>query len=682
MQHLTNANYSRRVIHGEYYPHIDGIRALAIVPVVLFHILAILCPGGFIGVDVFFVISGYLITGGILRDLAKNRFSIINFYHRRIRRILPAYFTLVGGVFAAGCILYWAGPLKFLGDAVAAGTLFLANFHFWFLGGDYFAPQLHSQALLHLWSLSVEEQFYLFIPILCAIIWRIRRGLVAPTLAMVGALSLFAAVYAVWTGKQSSAFYLLHFRAWELLVGSLLAMVPAVGAQAGVAFKHAFLASAALLMVLVPYIVISETTPFPGVTALPSIIGAALLIRYGKFGWVSCLLAWRPFVLTGKISYSLYLWHWPVIVFWKYVVFDQLIVWDYIGMILLSLLLAYLSWKFVELPVRTSTNWTMRRSFAFAAIGITILVTLGTTCTFYQGWPTRLHVTANELACDGPRAPFIEQRFRAIIRRLGVCIGQSWCSTRLPERYNALGASCGEDANVSIGLPGDEEVLLMGDSHASSLRYGLDIALRNSGHSGWAVNRSATPMFDLRTSECQTAIGELKAHPKIKKIILAQFWTAWQYSGQGTNLTIYDQLEKFALYIKDLNKTLFIATDNPVYEFGFSPGDIAAKMKIIEPRQMENKWNGIQSFEEYNKRQGLVNERLAKLCLKTGAILIPLHIGLQKDNAYPAFVDKGGKLFPIYRDYSHLSPYGSVLAAQYVLPYLFQDGELLGGNLH
>ena len=228
MNRQSSSEYSSKAIHGEYYPHIDGIRALAVLPVVLFHILAVLCPGGFAGVDVFFVISGYLITGGILRDLAKDRFTIRNFYYRRIRRIMPAYFAMIIGVFVTGCALYYATPLIYLSNAVTAGTLFLANIHFWKMGGDYFAPQLHSQALLHLWSLSVEEQFYLFIPLLCAIIWKLRRRMIAPVLALLTILSLAGAIYAVMTGKQNAAFYFLHFRAWELLAGSMLAMMPAI----------------------------------------------------------------------------------------------------------------------------------------------------------------------------------------------------------------------------------------------------------------------------------------------------------------------------------------------------------------------------------------------------------------------------------------------------------------------
>ena len=517
MQRMTNTNYSSSVIHGAYYPHIDGIRALAVLPVVLFHVLATLCPGGFAGVDVFFVISGYLITGGILRDLEKDRFTIRNFYHRRIRRIMPAYFALIAGVFATGCAIYYSTPLIHLGDASVMGTLFSANLYFWKMGGDYFAPNVHTNPLLHLWSLSVEEQFYLFIPLLCAIVWKIRLRAVMPVFAILATLSLAGAIYAVMTGKQNSAFYLLHFRAWELLAGSLLAMLPAdrfiVSRFQGFTSFHRsdhvpcntetlkpcnpetvfhdetlkpwnpetlkpILATLGLLMVLVPYAALSSKTPFPGAAALSSVLGTALLIRYGSTGWVSKLLAWRPFVATGKISYSLYLWHWPVTVFWKYAVYDQLYWFDYVGMVLLSFLLGYLSWKFVELPVRTSQAWTMKRSFAFAASGIVLLVGLGVACVFSRGWPAVLHAKANSFVDNSQKAQFVESwlRNKGQLFSIKLQLNIEWYPYR-PLWF-------GETQVSHLGKSNRTDIFVFGDSHAGMLLYGINDALLKNGYGG------------------------------------------------------------------------------------------------------------------------------------------------------------------------------------------------------
>lgn len=672
---MTNATYSSRVIHGEYFPHIDGIRGLAVLPVVLFHILAALCPGGFAGVDVFFVISGYLITGGILRDLDRGRFSISGFYHRRIRRIMPAYFVLIAAVFAAGCGLLYAKRLVFLGESVAAGTLFAANFHFWMLGGDYFAPRLHAQPLLHLWSLSVEEQFYLFIPLLCAVIFKFRRRWVAPVLAVLAVLSLAGAVYAVMSGRQNSAFYLLQFRAWELLAGSLLAALGVRASAAPPGSRSNLTALLGLFLVLAPYGLLSSSIPFPGLAALPSVIGTVLLLRYGPCGPVSRFLSWRPLVLTGKASYSLYLWHWPVTVFWKYAVHDQLWISDYLGMFALSLLLGFLSWRFVEMPVRASSAWTLRRSFAFATAGITMLVAAGTACVYFRGWPDRLHPVANQLACDGPRAPFVEARSRALLRRVGSVVGQAWCSTRLPSRCEAQAFCYGEDANAPIGAGGRPELLLLGDSHAGSLQYGLDQALRELGRSGLVISRSATLMFDLNNSACQQALAELKRHPGIDKVVLVQFWSHYDRACRSRQeAPIVQRLETFARRIRAMNKELYILTDNPVRDF--SPGDIAAQMQIFPPRHRDAKWDGTQSREEYERTQGAINQRLAEACSRTGAVLVPLHLGLLQSGQYPAFMQQNGRPIPLYRDEHHLSPYGSLEAAKFVATAICPAGPL------
>ena len=687
----SNSFYSEQVIHGQYYPHIDGIRALAVIPVVLFHIFAALCPGGFTGVDVFFVISGYLITGGILRDLAQGQFSIRNFYYRRIRRIMPAYFVLICGVMLAGCVLYYANPFILLSDAVVSGTLFLANFQFWSLGGNYFAPKMSSQALLNLWSLSVEEQFYFFIPIFCAAIWKFRRGLVFTALALLAAFSLFGAIYAVMNGKQNHAFYFLHFRAWELLAGSLLAAFPAVTTQesamsllntnANSITDHratessriydrtsTVFAAVGLCMVLTIYAVISPKTQFPGAVVLPTVIGTALLIRYGKSGWISRLLSWGPFVSIGKMSYSLYLWHWPVIVFWKYIAYNQLYVHDYIGMFMLSLLLGYLSWRFVELPVRTSPSWTMSRSFVSAAAGTVLLVILGTTCAYYKGWPTILHPEANKVAnMPLPRVPFIEEAVRFVIRRAGFIAGKDFAfiekHVQIMKEQRSVYCAHGEDGGFSIGVSGQPKVFLLGDSHAGSVRYGLDMLLREKDIAGYAVNYSAKKAFDLGVPESKAALNKLAKLPEVSHVVLVQFWTPdLQFKG--------DQLEAFSRYIHSMGKKLFIAADIPRYEYAFH--DIEARVRMLSPRQPGFvKESRQQSAVEYNRQQGATNRKLEEICRKTGAVFIPLHLAMKDGDFYTMFDENNGNPVLLYRDEHHLSEAGSLCAAKFIISYLF-----------
>jgi peptidoglycan/LPS O-acetylase OafA/YrhL len=682
MNRQSIADYATQAIHGKYFPHIDGIRALAVLPVVLFHILAALCPGGFAGVDVFFVISGYLITGGILRDLQKDRFTIRNFYYRRIRRIMPAYFAMIIGVFTAGCALYYAAPLMMLGDAVTAGTLFLANLHFRSMRGGYFAPQLHSQPLLHLWSLSVEEQFYLFIPLLCAIIWKFRRRLIAPALALLAVLSLIHAVRAVEAGQQNDAFYFLPFRAWELLAGSLLAMLPSVARQAPLSAPRrkidkgkAFFATAGLLMVLIPYAILSSKTPFPGAAALSPVIGTALLIRYGQGGWVSRLLSSRPLVATGKISYSLYLWHWPVTVFWRYATYDQLYVYDYIGMFLLSLVLGYLSWKLIELPVRTSPAWSMRRSFVFAAVGGVCMVILGSACVYFKGWPNILHSQANEWA--GVPGPLQSRKMPFVIRRIESATRLNFSSYHKSlQKKEALVLTRGgvEDGGSVIGALGSPRVFLMGDSHAGALRYGLDTVLREKNLAGYAVSCSSTAMFNMKLPAVQAALGKLDEFPQMSTVILAEQWLRYDKKKDESGHTeLWDvQLEEFAQYIKSRGKTLLIVEDIPNHKYALN--DIAARMEIIPSRKMEPEWQSFrQTDDEYSRTGGRVNTRLEEICRKTGAIPVPLYLAFKEDGNYVYFDKQNGKVVPLYRDDDHLSQAGSLRAAQFILPYLSEE---------
>ena len=425
-------------------------------------------------------------------------------------------------------------------------------------------------------------------------------------------------------------------------------------------------------MVLIPYVAMSSKTLFPGATALSSVIGTAFLIRYGQNGWVSRILCWRPFVATGKISYSLYLWHWPVTVFWKYATYDQLYVYDYIGMFLLSFVLAYLSWKFVELPVRTSSAWTMRRTFAFAAAGIVLLVSLGLACAYFKGWPNTLHLYANERA--GAPNPLLGGRVQGFIRRLDSMTGAKFeVLHRVAEKRAALSLEWGGSGNSIIGSDLDHpQLLLIGDSHAGALRHGLDMLLRDKNIAGYVIIRAGTPLFNMQLAESQAALRKLDELPQASMVILSEQWLRYDKIGDDPKKaeSVYVQLEEFAHCIKSNGKTLFIVEDVPNYKW--PPNEIAARMEIIPPRKMEPEWERFQqSEEEYTRLQKIINARLEAICRKTGAVLIPLHLALKENGNYIAFAEQGEKTVPLYSDGDHLSRAGSLRAAQFIMPYLF-----------
>ena len=290
-------------IHGTYFPHIDGLRTFAVLAVVLYHLQEGICPGGYTGVDIFFVISGYLIGGGLIRGLKEGTFSLTSFYLRRIRRIMPAYFCLIAVVLAFGCVVLDCDDLRTLGRTVRSSALFITNIYFSRTTGDYFSPAAEENPLLNLWSLSVEEQFYLMIPLTLWLLWKFREKAVKPVLWGALGLSFFAAVCHMGHLEHNKAFYLLYCRAWELLAGCLLALAPAAGQNRGAGWLRA----AGWAGILLPFACYTPSTPFPGYTAIPSVAGAALLIRYGNHGWSGRILRHPLSTGIGKISYSLYL---------------------------------------------------------------------------------------------------------------------------------------------------------------------------------------------------------------------------------------------------------------------------------------------------------------------------------------------------------------------------------------
>lgn len=296
-----------------YRPDIDGLRAVAILPILLLHCGLTRLRGGFVGVDVFFVISGYLITAITVRDMAAGRFSIARFYRHRIVRILPALLVMMVATLAAGCWLFLPNALRDLGWSAAATAGFVSNVYFWWTT-DYFAAAADAKPLVHSWSLAVEEQFYLLYPLL---LWACRgwpRERLAGAVAILALLSFAAGAWLAWR-SPSAGFFLLPARVWELSLGALVALgrAPAIAdARARTA-----LCLGAVGVLGVSCVVVSSAWPFPVPFALPPAFAAAVLIAYGGEGPVARLLGAWPLRWIGLISYPAYLWHRPIIAFYQ-----------------------------------------------------------------------------------------------------------------------------------------------------------------------------------------------------------------------------------------------------------------------------------------------------------------------------------------------------------------------------
>jgi len=348
----------------KYRPDIDGLRALAVMPVVLFHADVALFSGGFVGVDIFFVISGYLITAMLLQDMAAGRFSIVDFYMRRARRILPALLAVVLVTLLVSFFFLLPNELAQAAKAARRIAVFTSNHLFWQTQGDYWQQNtLANQPLLHTWSLAVEEQFYFIIPVLLLACFKIKqRSGVLLTLCLLAIASFATSQY--WlTHDAAGAFYLLPSRAFELLIGAILAVVLMHG-NSGSLLVNQCIGSAGLVGIVISIFCFHDKMPFPGAAALLPCLGAAAIIYSGaathsdKTSWVNRLLATRTLVFIGLISYSLYLWHWPVLVLVRSMGWYA---WDLphiptAMLITVILLLSWLSWRWIELPFRAKKS--------------------------------------------------------------------------------------------------------------------------------------------------------------------------------------------------------------------------------------------------------------------------------------------------------------------------------------
>ncbi|WP_238365220.1 acyltransferase family protein [Mesobacterium pallidum] len=440
----------------KYRPEIDGLRALAVLPVILFHAGLLGVPGGFLGVDVFFVVSGFLITGILARELDAGDFSIARFYERRARRILPALVVVILATLPFAWAWMQPARLADLGRSLVGVATFTSNIQFW-SGTGYFNTSAELKPMLHTWSLAVEEQFYILYPPLLWLIWKRNVALV---LALIAVASLAAAIWTVGHA-QSTAFYWLHTRAWELMAGALAALwLRRLAAPSGsVAQAGSLLGLAAICAAMV---VFDETTPTPGAWTLVPVLGTVAVLLCAQPGTlVHKLLTLRVFVGIGLISYSAYLWHQPVFALARLRLMDAPSLPVMLGLSALSLALAGLTWWLVEQPFRTGAFRSLPQKRLFRASALV----LGATCV----------AGMVSLRADGfpDRAP-VAARVEAVTT--------GW-EDRDPCYILADDLGAGESiaARVRACQPGPDSVLMIGDSHAGAMSKAMRAVLASHG---------------------------------------------------------------------------------------------------------------------------------------------------------------------------------------------------------
>ncbi len=380
-------------VHPKYRPDIDGMRAIAVMSVVLFHAFPQWIPGGFIGVDVFFVISGYLISTIIYGSFNRNIFSFAEFYARRIKRIFPPLLLVLSASYIFGWFTLYPGELQQLGKHIAGGATFTSNLLLWDESG-YFDTSAEIKPFLHLWSLGIEEQFYIFWPLTVWVAWKARLNIL--TISVIVALLSFSWNVTHLTDDPSSVFYMPQTRIWELLIGSIVAYInlykPSLIPQR-VKIRN-LLSLSGVLALGYGFTVITNETPFPGYWALAPSIGAALMIAAGPSAWFNkTILSMRPLVWLGLISFPLYLWHWPILSFARIIEGETPPAEIRFTAVVISILLASATYYLLETRLRKSSS---RHKTATLTIMMVLAGTVGYITFQNNGFPDRSSVKSAE----------------------------------------------------------------------------------------------------------------------------------------------------------------------------------------------------------------------------------------------------------------------------------------------
>jgi peptidoglycan/LPS O-acetylase OafA/YrhL len=542
-----------------YRPDIDGLRALAVLSVIGFHAFPEWFPGGFIGVDIFFVISGYLITGILLSESSTHGIGFLSFYARRILRIFPALILVLGACLLTGWYTLLAGEYKQLGKHIAAGAAFVANFSFWFEAG-YFDKASDAKPLLHLWSLGIEEQFYIVWPFVLWLVLKARRssGRIVIFLAFSSLIYASVVVYL----DRTQAFYSPLTRAWELLAGALLAFQSQASANNNFSSRMPRLSPViGLFLALLGGLFIHARFPFPGILALVPVISAVMLIGGNQGSWVNQrVLAHPVMVKIGLISYPLYLWHWPLLSFAFILESERPSLGIRLLLVALSFFLAALTYLLLEKPLKRAP----RKLVVVILVALmTGLLLLGKNVYDRDGLERIRHKRMIVLS-ETAKENFIDFDKRGLITA-------EKCARpfRFPE----------QDACLTTHPDRSPTVAVIGDSHAIHAFWGLSEAFDKQGENVTVLGRGAcVPFMDFKPdgdpNQCQPFINETLAYvagnPDIRKVVLIY---------RGRYISEKSPLELVELFKTGLDRTLQRLTDTgkqvyyflPVVEPGFDP---------------------------------------------------------------------------------------------------------------
>lgn len=659
-----------------YRADIDGLRSIAVLLVILFHFGIGYFPGGYVGVDVFFVLSGFLISSQIFKDLDADRFSFSEFYFRRIKRLAPVYFVVMLVSSIVAYLVMLPGDFKEFGQSLLASSMYLSNILFYMETG-YFDTASHLKPLLHTWSLSVEEQFYIVFPLLAIFLFKLGRKAVLPGIVILSLASLIAAE-AYIQKDQSAVFYLYPFRAWEMFLGSLLALRRVPIPQGKLAANG--LSILGMTAIVYSAMFYEKSTIFPGLSALLPCLGTVALIvsGYGN-GIVNSVLSTRIPVFIGKLSYSLYLWHWPLFVFYSYYYQEDPAGVSRYVLMLATFVLSYISWKFIETPFR-SGKFTFYRGKA-SVFGSTVVIT--SFCIVFGLWLHKTNGVESRLSHE-------EKSFAkaaVLFEQTGTCL--LYDNEKLP------GIS-----HCAIGNPysGDEYSILWGDSHAGAYVAPFRHGLKNTNANvliAWAggcppvlgIYKKENFASARENSNCQkhsdAVIDLIRGDlDKIKTVVIAGRWS-YYLNGRGVGRDAHNEIEirdfddaeyeskddQEKLFLISLERTLktiaelgvkvFFIEQPPEIE-DFHARTLAVKLKTSQKSMNEiHRDLAVVEIDSVNSRQGSVVDLASRLEDERVIEVLYTHKHLCDSSKCSAIVE--GE--PVYFDNNHITASSSEITS-------------------
>lgn len=673
----------------KYRADIDGFRSIAVLLVILFHFELGNFSGGFIGVDIFFVLSGYLISSIVFEQIRNSAFSFSGFYFRRIRRLFPVYVLVMLCTFIAAYWIMLPQDFREFGKSLLASTFYISNILF-YLSSGYFDTASHLKPLLHTWSLSVEEQFYLIFPLLAWLLAKLNSRHLFSAFLLLTVVSFTSAIYYIQL-DESAAFYLYPFRAWEMFLGTLIALKPLPISRS--ALTRQISASIGILCIAIPSFTYTPSTLFPGWAALLPCLGTMIIIDSSKLSktWLSNTLSRAPFVYIGKISYSLYLWHWPVFVLYSYSKPNGTDIFDTLLMLALTFAASVLGYLLIEKPTRSGNIRLFKTAaptyLSTLALSI-VLAGLGLFVYKKDGLPSRLDPQIATLALA--TSDFLKDTSHCFESDNSAIPGLDYCEYGKP-------------------LEAENYVLVIGDSHAGAMMPGVKKAFLGSGvdvlqiwFAGcppiFGIEKDESVSSTIVDQECTLRNQRTKQfieenQNRISSIVIIGRWTYYVNGGgigydQENSIAIWEEgsqkdemisnatamlsaFDKTLRSLNSLNKKIFVVEQPP--EISNFMGRTLAIELITGQQSYESALADLafETLSSVNARQGVINQFFEDQMKAGNLSILKTHEYFCDSQKCSAFIGDT----PGFADNNHLSAEGSRKISDMFQPVIVHFSE-------